>query len=482
MINMSSKKNNFKANAKIKNFFKRIKNVILVKDSDEEKARIEKLNVKEKKEALKQRKRDTIIVLGTMILISVCIIIGSYQLLMPKSKSQNGLNNPSEIREQNSTLKEEKINEMTIIAPITSKCMVDTMNNIYLKIAMTRLDTKVAYSVTYNNDSVPEGKLSNITYFTGNNITSVLTNGYPIKSVEELGVQDEEEAYIATQIAVYEVISRNQIAGISNGKFSIDALEPIEEAQREKVERIKKSALEIVDLAVSNSYGDRNVSSLNKVPAKYFEKDGKYFYGPMIINSENDEITKLIVKDEKPLNNITVNSLKGNAVVVNEEFKETSDIKLGENFYIKFDSLDEYFVDLTVQINHYSLQSKIYASQDSTKKKYVLLDKTEVANKNVVSLYKNVDIGTLDIDFLNTKGEEIKSGYKYKIYNQDGKLIHDVNGAFKKDEKWTLPLGKYYVQEYKIGDKYLLNNNKYEVNITKKDEEVNLKIINESLR
>lgn len=482
MINMSSKKFNFKANAKIKSIIKRIKNVILVKDSDEETARIEKLNGEEKNKALKQRKKDSAIVLGTMILFAICIVMGSYLLLMPKPVTQKAQNNPSEIREQNSAREDEKNDDMTIVAPITSKCMIDTMNNIYLNIAMTRLDTKVAYSVTYNNDAVPEGKLSNITYFAGNNITSVLINGYPVKSVEELGLKDEEEAYIATQIAVYEVVSRNQIAGISNGKFAIDALEPIEESQREKVERIKKVALEIVDTATSNKYEDKNVSSLNKKQADYFEKDGEYFYGPMIINSEDDEITKLITKGENPSNNITANSIKGNAVVVNEEWKETSEIKLGEKFYVKFDSLEEYFVDLTIQINHYSLQSKIYSSQDSTKKKYVLLDKAEVARKNVVSLYKNVDFGTLDVNFFNTKGEEIKSGYKYKIYNQDGKIIHDVNGAFKKDEKWSLPVGRYYVQEYKISDEYLLNNNLYEANITKKDEEVRLNIINESLR
>ena len=117
----------------------------------------------------------------------------------------------------------------TIQSDELTKYMIDDLNGIYLKIAMTKIGENVAYSLTYRYDVIPTGEMATSEHFSSGSMAAILLNGYPNKSYEQMGLKSDEEAYYATQLAVYEFVSRMQYEDISNGEFSIDSVIASEE-------------------------------------------------------------------------------------------------------------------------------------------------------------------------------------------------------------------------------------------------------------
>lgn len=132
----------------------------------------------------------------------------------------------------------------------------DNLNQSVLKLAQTKIGDKVAYSLTYNYDVIPKGEMTATHCFTGGEMASVLINGYPSLSYSDLGLQDEEEAYVATQLAVYELVSKKQYKNYANGEFSLDKITYTDESNAQKVERIVSKAKEIYQKAIESPYSE----------------------------------------------------------------------------------------------------------------------------------------------------------------------------------------------------------------------------------
>lgn len=54
-------------------------------------------------------------------------------------------------------------------------------------------------------------------------INIILSNGYPNRSIEELGVSDEDEAYLATQVALWTLFEGYNINKIDTGNVDVNA-------------------------------------------------------------------------------------------------------------------------------------------------------------------------------------------------------------------------------------------------------------------
>ena len=116
------------------------------------------------------------------------------------------------------------------------------------------LDEKVAYLLTYNQDVLPSGYLQYDEYFAKEYMTTILVNGYPYVSFNEMGLNDENEAYVATQLAVFEIVSRKNIPDITAGFVAINDITYTNEENKEKVERIKEAANKLISLALEHEY------------------------------------------------------------------------------------------------------------------------------------------------------------------------------------------------------------------------------------
>ena len=360
----------------------------------------------------------------------------------------------------------------TINSGELSKYMIDSANNCYIKIAMTKVGNRVAYSLTYRYDLIPTGQVTTEEYFTSGSMASILTNGYPYKSYKEMGLNNDEEAYLATQLAVYELVSIMQYEDISNGEFSIDDINASEQRYVDMVTRIKEKAKELLNYALENPFEDDLSAIMDMPESKITLENDTAIVGPYSIETDTDEITKRIMGEEfKPTVEVNVKSYIDNtsAIVTDKNGNELENIKNGEKFYIKISGDDKIFSQFKLNAKTYLLSAKIYKNNENNKK-YVVLEPRDINYSDITSIIYNLGSGSIDINFKNYD-DEILSGIKYYIYDENDQLIQDIV-ARKEGYDFDLPVGKYYIKIYEIPDGYFINGEKFDFEIVKNKENV----------
>ena len=444
--------------------------------SDEGKEMVEEYEKlpEEEKQVLKKQRRKYII--GTVMLLLITLIV--IYNINPNYKEAN-------TSSQNvATVTKTKNEPKAITSGELTKYMIDDLNNIYVKIANTKLGDNVAYSITYNYDIIPQGELSYTKYFVSGELTSVFMNGYPNLSYEEMDLQNEEEAYIATQLAVYEIISRKQLTDISNGTFSLDMIRASEEQYEEMVDRMLNKAKELANYAMENPYNSNATSSveLDKVEFEHINDDTT-IAGPIYIYPTSDEYMKRVYGEElEETSDLSLKSYfeQNKCSIVDENMNEISKVEANQPFYVKIDGPRNYFVQVTISTNLKRPFTKIY-SVDNSKKQYIILDSRDLVIKSIKSIAsENVEFSQAYIKFFNTKQEDIEN-VSYRIYGENGNVLQDVDGFSNNNTPICLPIGKYYIQQYDAPDGYIINQTKYELNITGEKEKVEINIVNDSI-
>ena len=444
--------------------------------SDEGKEMVEEYEKlpEEEKQVLKKQRRKYII--GTVMLLLITLIV--IYNINPNYKEAN-------TSSQNvATVTKTKNEPKAITSGEVTKYMIDDLNNIYVKIANTKLGDNVAYSITYNYDIIPQGELSYTKYFVSGELTSVFMNGYPNLSYEEMDLQNEEEAYIATQLAVYEIISRKQLTDISNGTFSLDMIRASEEQYEEMVDRMLNKAKELANYAMENPYNSNATSSveLDKVEFEHINDDTT-IAGPIYIYPTSDEYMKRVYGEElEETSDLSLKSYfeQNKCSIVDENMNEISKVEANQPFYVKIDGPRNYFVQVTISTNLKRPFTKIY-SVDNSKKQYIILDSRDLVIKSIKSIAsENVEFSQAYIKFFNTKQEDIEN-VSYRIYGENGNVLQDVDGFSNNNTPICLPIGKYYIQQYDAPDGYIINQTKYELNITGEEEKVEINIVNDSI-
>lgn len=353
-----------------------------------------------------------------------------------------------------------------------TKYMIDNINNSYVKIAMTKIGGDVAYSLTYRYDSIPSGEMASSTYMTSGVITSILINGYPNKTYKEMDLNTEEEAYLATQLAIYEFISMKQYTDIANGEFSIDSITASQTRYEDMVERVKAKAKELLYYAIENPFEENLLATYGSQPITVKQEGNNSIYGPYSLKVDTDNVTKTMMGDAYSYKiEIEPKSMIENttAVVTDENGKELKKVESGQEFYIKINSTDKIFTQLKFDASTYVLQANIYETTEN-KKKYVALQPYEVTYKGITSIVNKLDSGPIEINFKNYNGDNLW-GIKYNIYDEKGNLIQkvDVDDCLY---NYKLPYGKYYIEIYEMPDGYFVEKSKFDFEVNNQNQNV----------
>lgn len=457
------------SNKKEKNIFLKIRDAYRKFMFQEEAIeKMEEIDAKPFKERLKAR-------IESYLYIAVIIIIGGgcaiYGALNPSTKKieDEGVYLTKKLEGETKTIDSEDF----------TKYMIDTINDSYIKIAQTKIGDNVAYSLVYRYDVIPEGEMTATSYFSKGYVASILINGYPNVSYEEMGLKTAEEAYLATQLAVYEYVAENQIKDMAIGEFSLDSIEPSEDEYTEMVERVVAKAKEIYSKAMETPYEEASNGEMSS-DAKLELKENEAIYGPITINVTTDEITKKIMGDKyNPITEIDLkNYLEGSsAVAIDKDGNTITSIKNTETFYLKFDSTDKIFSQLKVTSNNNYLYARIYETLECDKK-YVTLEPYDISYISVLTIANNMSMGNVNISF-KTASEESVEEISYYIYDENDKLIQDING-FSTNYEFNLPVGKYYIKIYDTPKDYFISS-KHEFEV-KENETTDLSLTVDSLK
>ena len=328
--------------------------------------------------------------------------------------------------------------------------------DIYAHLAMYQQDGKEypAYCLNRNLYGVEIGFSQDLTInklINDVSIWRVIINGYPYKSIAELGCQTEEEAYLATKQAVYSTIL---------GRDVNTAYTPIGESGERVLNAIKQimnNAQNSNQVKVSSELTINQTNSLWQID----EKDSNYVSQIFTI-SANAPINKYSVEiSENKIEGLKltdINNVEKKEFNSNEKFKiliPLTNILEDGSFNINVFGEVATKPVLYGESNDPSLQNfalagftyedgegsrKVYYSKNDTK--IVIIKKDETGEK----FLKDVEF-----NLLNASKEVIYTG-----------LVTDENGRIEVNN--LLP-GKYYIQETKTNKGYELYDKLIEVDL-----------------
>ncbi len=298
-----------------------------------------------------------------------------------------------------------------------------------------------SYNITVN------GKITN------EKVWKVLINSYPYKSLAELGVQSEEEAFYATKIAVYTVLeNRNP-----------DDYKPID---TDEARRVYQVYLKILNLAQNCNEILANNDKISIVAVSDWNIEDKYLSKTYNLNS--------IIKNGK-FNLELQGNLPEGSKLVDESNNEKTEFLLNEKFKImvpieKIDTIYDFSLKATSNLKTYPIffgKTTIEGKQD-----YALVgETTETLNcKFSDKTIKN----TTRIRIIKKEygSEKRLGGVKFNLLDENKNIIYEnlISDDAGEIEISKLLPGKYFVQEKETLEGYNLYTDLIEVNITLNEE------------
>lgn len=247
-------------------------------------------------------------------------------------------------------------------------------------------------------------------------LVSIMLNGYPYKSVEELRVENVREAKYATQFAIWAYLSNLNLGTIVPTTHTY--------------QRVVNAISDIYNNGINSSYDENNVINMQTTKIEVDSVDNNYFSTSIHLDYNNN------VKDIK----LNINNIKEYKITDNNN-NEINDIYSIHDFKILIPRnivLEDKSLDINIEYNTRQTaimfgNAKIPGMQNVSVNLEPITLKSINEKLDIKYFPVNFEIVKLDKDNENVKIKNVK----FKIYNmQDellGEYITDENGEIKFD-------------------------------------------------
>lgn len=294
------------------------------------------------------------------------------------------------------------------------------------------------YDVTYQGKITDEG------------LWKVIINGYPYKSIGQLGVDNEGEAYTATKQAVYCYIYNRGTEGYSAigeaGSRVINAINIILENARNSTETFDNHILikHSEEWQKENDYISKQYEVESNINiSKFIVSLENQPYGCKITNLENQEKSEFN-SNEKFKILIPINSLEksGQFKIKIETQMETKPIFFGKA--------------PSAELQDYALTAFSFEDIDTE------LTQDYKENKTKIIIEKQ-----------DSETEEVLKGAKFEILNDEKEVIatHETKEEGQIVLKHIMP-GIYYIREIEAPDGYEINSKVIQIDIKMNEEKI----------
>ena len=342
--------------------------------------------------------------------------------------------------------------------------MFDNNLNRYTQYGISTVGGNQSYCIDYGYKAPASG--ASLTYLKtvrSNKLVAVMANGYPNKSVAQLGAVNIDAAYLGTQMAVWQTV--NGTSYTKGNAFDLNKIQPA--AGYEKVvNNAKQVAAKIL---ASGTYNPTISVSGGKVDYDSYVEMNKI--GPFKVNVEGYKYTTFKTS--------LVNAPEG-SYVVDKDNHIRNEYNAGEEVYVlvsKTAAPKKVTLKVTAVANE---KVAVLYGAGSSMQNFVFLDfeqKTIEASKQFTWEKRE---GNIEIVKVDQNGASVE-GAEFKVVDESGKQV--AKQKTNKEGKITikgLPVGKYTVTEISAPEGYILNAETKTVTV-KTGETARIKAVNEKI-
>lgn len=320
-----------------------------------------------------------------------------------------------------------------------------------------------AYCINPSLDGVGEYPGYQVTVedvVTNPQVWRVITQGYPYKTIEELGVADEDEAYTATKQAVYCVINNYPLSRYG--------------AVGEAGERTLEAMTKMVEYARSSSTTkpSSNIYITEITKWEIDEKKENIVKTFEIKTEAPSQGYKISISDNKE-NQIKILDINNNesSLIKENKFKISIPVTL-----LKKDGI----LEISVQANLETYPILYGKSADSNLQSYALTGEIYEIGEGKIEVNYNKNSSKLKIIKVDKEGQKKLEGVEFNILDEKENIKYSNLKTNKEGEiiiEGILP-GKYYLEEVNSINGYNKLNTKIEFEINL-NEELTLTVENE---
>ena len=336
------------------------------------------------------------------------------------------------------------------------------------------LGGQTAYCIDYTCPA-PSGTMTFRNYLSDQGM-AILIHGYPNCSPASIGCNNEEEAYMATQMALWEVLNRTGESHKSGLIFRVENVTP-KSGMEGFYNRAVSAAKKLVAMAEADPYVyvPTLVIDNSNVSATYDSNEA--LIGPYKVNVEG-----VAASDIKSIT-ASLENAPASARITDANGNIKSSLSNGESIYVKMSKSEDtssFKVNFTADVNR--KVGVIYEKSGQAVQDYVRLDIIPNSmNQSVTINWKKVEtLGEIELTKVDQDNQPV-SGAKFKLERSDGTLIGEVEtGTDGKINFYKVPEGNYILTEISAPQGYQIKEQSKNVTV-KASETSYVKFVNERI-
>ncbi|MBO5477539.1 MAG: Cys-Gln thioester bond-forming surface protein [Clostridia bacterium] len=330
-----------------------------------------------------------------------------------------------------------------------------------------------AYCIDYTC-GLPSGTMTFRDYLSDQGM-AVLIHGYPNCTAASLGCANDEEAYMATQMALWEVLNRTGESKKAGLIFRVENVTP-KSGMEGFYSRSVAAAKKLVAMAEADPYTDVPTLVVNTQSATSKELGSDILMGPYTVRI--DGASKSNIKSIKAM----LENAPSSARITDANGNDKTSVGNGDSIYVRMSASEEstsFKVKFTADVDR--KVGCIY-TQAGYVQDYVRLDTVpnNMEQSVTINWTKTENFGRIELIKVDQDDQPVV-GAKFRLEQADGTLIGDVStGTDGKITFYNVPVGDYVLTELEAPEGYVIKEKT--TNVTVKAGEIStVKVKNERI-